>query len=65
MENGFSGQSKEKIPTLTDEFVTMVSERYIELYEKVSGKKFKKAASGNPIERIEKQVNNYLRDNIS
>jgi phosphoribosylaminoimidazole-succinocarboxamide synthase len=64
MERGFSGQSGEKLPELTDEFVRMASERYIELYEKLTGKKFKKVSSKNIVERVETQVNNYLENVI-
>ena len=62
MENGFSGQISETMPELTDEFIRTVSERYIELYEKVTGKKFKKAPPKDAIERIETNVKNYLEE---
>lgn len=42
MENGFQGKEGQAIPTMTDEFVNSVSERYIELYEHVTGKPFQK-----------------------
>jgi phosphoribosylaminoimidazole-succinocarboxamide synthase len=42
MENGFQGQEGQQIPEMTDDVVTRISERYIELYEKVTGKKFHK-----------------------
>ena len=63
MEHGFSGQSGETLPEITDEFVKMVSERYIELYEKMTAEKFKKADSKNARKRIEKAINDYLEAN--
>lgn len=42
MENGFQGQEGQQVPEMTDEVVNQISERYIELYEKVTGKKFVK-----------------------
>ena len=56
MENGFQGKDGQKIPEMNKEFVKSVSERYIELFEKVSGTKFEKPELENPYERIEKNV---------
>lgn len=42
MDNGFQGQEGQQVPEMTDEVVNQISERYIELYEKVTGKKFVK-----------------------
>lgn len=42
MENGFQGKDGQKVPEMTDAFVNSVSERYIELFEKITGKKFVK-----------------------
>lgn len=42
MDNGFSGQDGQEMPKMTDETVNMISERYIELYEQITGQKFKK-----------------------
>lgn len=44
MENGFQGKEGQQIPEMTDEVVNGISERYIELYEHVTGKKFVKEA---------------------
>ena len=60
IENNFQGLEGQVIPYMPDEVVKMVSERYIELYEKVRGEKFIKAPSGNIIERIEKNVYDWL-----
>ena len=56
MENGFQGKDGQKIPEMNKEFVESVSNRYIELYEKVSGTKFEKPDFKNPHERIKKNV---------
>ena len=56
MENGFQGKDGQKIPEMDMEFVESVSNRYIELFEKVSGTKFEKPELENPLERIEKNV---------
>jgi len=42
MDNGFQGQDGQQVPEMTDEVVKQISERYIELFEKVTGKKFVK-----------------------
>lgn len=60
MENGFQGKEGQNVPEMTPEFVQQVSDRYIELYEKVTGKKFIKAEETNVVERIEKNILNFL-----
>ena len=62
MENGFQGKEGQQVPEMTDEFVASVSERYIELYEQVSGEKFTKETSEDALQRIEKNVKAYLRN---
>jgi phosphoribosylaminoimidazole-succinocarboxamide synthase len=61
MENGFQGKDGQKIPEMNKEFVKSVSERYIELFEKVSGTKFEKPKLENPHERIEKNVLKFFK----
>ena len=61
MENGFQGKDGQKIPEMNKEFVESVSNRYIELFEKVSGTKFEKPDFKNPIERIEKNVLEFFK----
>lgn len=58
MENGFQGKGGQEIPEMTEEFVNLVSERYIELYEKVTGKSFKRDSTENLDNRIK---NNTLK----
>jgi phosphoribosylaminoimidazole-succinocarboxamide synthase len=62
MERGFSGQDGQTVPEMTDEFVTQVSERYIELYEQLSGQPFEKPSDDiDPFERINNSVVNALK----
>jgi phosphoribosylaminoimidazole-succinocarboxamide synthase len=56
MDNGFSGQAGQKVPEMTDEIVKSISDRYIELYENITGQKFVPADETEPDSRIEKNV---------
>lgn len=58
--NGFQGQEGQQVPEMTDEYITSVSDRYIELYEKIIGEPFVKADVSNINERIEKNVLAFL-----
>ena len=60
MENGFQGKENQQVPEMTAEFVNSVTERYVELFEKVSGQTFLKDEHQNPLERIRKNVVNAL-----
>lgn len=60
MENGFQGRDGETVPEMTDEIVESISERYIELYENITGEKFVKPESGNIEERMENAIKNML-----
>ena len=61
MANGFQGQEGQQVPEMTTEIVNSISERYIELYEKVTGKKFEKADDSDDIlTRIEKNIADCL-----
>lgn len=59
--NGFQGKEGQTIPEMSDEYVNSVSERYIELYEKVSGEAFVKAETGDMMARIEENVKMALQ----
>jgi len=61
MAKGFQGQEGRDVPDMPDSFITEVSERYIELYEKITGEKFVKGDYSNTLKRIENNVNEYLR----
>ncbi len=61
MENGFQGKDGQNIPEMNKEFVDSISNRYIELFEKVSGTKFEKPDYNDPIKRIEKNVLEFFK----
>ena len=61
ISNGFQGLEGQEIPTMSDAYITSVSERYIELYENITGEKFIKADTTNIAQRIEDNVLGYLR----
>jgi len=60
MANGFQGKDGQQVPVMDDEFVTLVSERYIELFENITGQKFDKADISNVISRVENNITNFL-----
>ncbi len=60
MANNFHGKEGEKIPEMTDEFVNEVSERYIELYEKITGEKFIREDISGIEERIYENCIRFL-----
>ncbi|MCK5781599.1 MAG: phosphoribosylaminoimidazolesuccinocarboxamide synthase [Flavobacteriales bacterium] len=61
IENNFQGREDDVMPEMSDEFVESVSERYIELYEKITGEKFVKADADNISDRIQSNVDAYLK----
>jgi phosphoribosylaminoimidazole-succinocarboxamide synthase len=61
IENGFQGKEGQSVPEMSDEWVNQISERYIELFEKVTGKKFEKDNSENILARVENNIINYLK----
>ena len=61
MENGFQGKEGQKVPEMTEEIVAGISERYIELYENISGETFERADVSDITSRIEKNVVEYLK----
>ena len=60
IENHFQGKEGQTVPFMPDSFVEEISERYIELYEQITGEKFKKAGSVNVMDRIENNIRNFL-----
>ncbi len=60
ISNGFQGLKNQKIPEMSDDYVNGVSERYIELFEKITGEKFIKENLVNIENRINKNVTDYL-----
>lgn len=61
IENGFMGKEDQQVPEMTDEYCETVSQRYIELYEDITGKKFVPCADEDLAARIEKNVSEYLK----
>jgi phosphoribosylaminoimidazole-succinocarboxamide synthase len=60
MANGFQGLAGQQMPTMPDEFVSEITDRYIELYETVTGHTFHKDASEDPIGRIERNIMDWF-----
>ncbi len=60
IENGFQGLEGQTMPFMPDEFVQTVTDRYIELYERITGNEFKKADTGTIEARIEMNVEEFL-----
>ena len=61
IENGFQGLDGQTIPEMPEDFVNLVTERYIELFEKISGRKFEKADNSDISARIQQNVEAYLK----
>jgi phosphoribosylaminoimidazole-succinocarboxamide synthase len=63
MANGFQGKEGQTVPEMTPEFIEQVSNRYIELYEKITGDRFQKAHNEEDVlNRIEKNVKAFLQN---
>ena len=60
IENGFQGLEGQEMPVMPDDFVKVVSDRYIELYEKITGKTFQRAETKDIPKRIEQNLEQYL-----
>lgn len=58
--NGFQGKDGQGVPEMSDEYVASVSERYIELYEHITGEKFIPSKESDPKARIEKNIRAFL-----
>lgn len=64
IENGFQGKEGQVVPEMSEEFVNSVSERYIELFENITGDTFKKSDTTKIQERIERSVNEFLKGKV-
>ena len=62
MTNNFQGQEGETVPEMTTEIINSISDRYIELYEKITGHKFIKTTEKNITKRIETNILDYLKN---
>ena len=60
IENGFQGLEGQSVPTMNDAYIQTISERYIELYENITGTSFVPADLSNIEDRIEKNIREYL-----
>jgi phosphoribosylaminoimidazole-succinocarboxamide synthase len=60
IENGFQGKDGQVVPVMTQEIVKSISERYIELFEQITGENFIKPESENILSRVENAINNAL-----
>lgn len=60
IENGFQGKEGQQIPTMDEDFVNSVTDRYIELFENITGDKFNKSDVSDINKRIEENVLNWL-----
>lgn len=61
IEQGFQGKEGQQLPEMSDAYITTVSDRYIELYENITGEKFVKSDISDIEARIEKNVLEYLK----
>ncbi|MEG1643341.1 MAG: phosphoribosylaminoimidazolesuccinocarboxamide synthase [Bacteroidales bacterium] len=62
IENGFMGKDGQSVPEMTDEYVKSVSDRYIELYEHITGDKFIRSSSGDINARIGENISKFLKN---
>ena len=60
MANGFQGQEGQQVPEMTEEIVNGITDRYVELYENITGEKFEKAEGSDILARIGKNVSDCL-----
>lgn len=60
MEHGFQGKTGQQMPVMPDAFVLEISERYIELFEQLTGLPFSKDQTASPLDRIEQHILNAL-----
>lgn len=60
IERNFQGKAGQLMPEMPDDFVKQISDRYIELYEKITGEKFMKDDTTHIVKRIEENIKNFL-----
>ena len=60
MANGFQGQEGQQVPEMTEEIVNGITDRYVELYENITGEKFEKAEGSDIPARIETNVSQWI-----
>lgn len=62
LANNFKGDRGEKIPKMTDQIVSSISERYIELFERITGESFQKANASDILKRVENNITSFLKN---
>lgn len=62
MEQGFKGEPGQKVPVMPQDFIESVSERYIELYENITGENFERTNIEDAMTRVERNINNFLKE---
>ncbi|MBP5243573.1 MAG: phosphoribosylaminoimidazolesuccinocarboxamide synthase [Succinivibrio sp.] len=62
MDNGFQGKAGQSVPEMTPQIVESISNRYLELFENITGEKFEKSENTDIAARIEKNVNEFLKN---
>ncbi|HVA98706.1 MAG TPA: phosphoribosylaminoimidazolesuccinocarboxamide synthase [Bacteroidia bacterium] len=62
IENGFQGKEGQTVPHMSDEWIQTISERYIELYEKIIGEKFIRTDVSDVMKRVENNINSFLKN---
>ena len=60
IQNNFQGLDNQKVPVMSDDYVNLVSDRYIELYENITGESFIKSDTSSIVKRIQSNVDNFL-----
>jgi len=60
IENGFQGKEGQNVPEMTPEIVESISERYVELFEQITGEKFVKPDTQNVVNRVEQAINTAI-----
>jgi phosphoribosylaminoimidazole-succinocarboxamide synthase len=61
MANGFQGLEGQQVPEMTDDIINGISERYIELYENITGDKFIRSDVNNVLKRVEGNILDFIR----
>ena len=60
IKNNFQGLENQTVPIMSNDYVNLVSDRYIELYENITGHKFRKSDTSSIVKRIQSNVDNFL-----
>lgn len=60
MDKGFMGNDGQQVPEMSEDWINEISDRYVELYEKLTGEKFQRSETNNIIQRVEKNISEWL-----